>query len=354
MQKSIFESTLPVQADFIRQTSSELIGRMNLRCKKILTSRGTPSFRRVILLGTGSSFHVCMWGSWFFRDLGIEAISMRSWDYLMACEASATVLRPQDLVIVVSHRGAQNLTLDLLKVLKGSNAILICAEGAPTNGAAALFASPQEKSQAHSFSLMGAITALIEIGMYLKPIHRDFLNQEKLKTADFIDCIPEQIAFRVIPKLKKGAQLHFIGGGIFEAIAHELALKAKEMVHLPALSHQLEEFLHGPLAAVNSHDHCLLLNPHKPSETNSRQLSKMRKKLGFGRVQSCQNALSAIDAYQLKVALPPSLTQLGQSLVSLVYGQRICLEYARQRGTHPDTNRQEVRSYSRAFQCGQY
>ncbi len=196
--------------------------------------------KRIIFIGTGSSFHVANWSNWVCSANQIESLCITSWEIL------AEKFKPQknDMLIFISHRGAQGLTAKLIQKFKLHSKILICAQEMPTMNVMTIHTVKPEKSNAHTISLVGAMLSILS----LFQIKIDFnkITKEKMKELKF--------------KYSKQNSVYFIGAGIMSSIAFEAALKAREMARIPAFGYQLEEFLHGPSIALKKNDLVIFLN----------------------------------------------------------------------------------------------
>lgn len=311
--------------------------------RRLSLKNGQPRPKRVVFVGTGSSFHVAWWAAHLYRSHGVAAESVKTFD---ALSGVGPAWAKGDLAVIISHRGARGLTRALIKKLSagdGPRLFLVCGEGSPTAGLDHVFSSPPEEAQAHSQSLIGAMAALATLLEILKPSQAlDIEGARRITARHLAKIMQDPLASLPLPP--RGAHLHFVGWGPFEAVAHEMRLKAMEVAHMPALSHHTEEFLHGPVASLEPGDEVILMEPSPVG------LKGAAGKLVSRRHKACERAALTIGARISKPKLPGALSLAWQATLALAHGQRLCLNMARAKSINPDRNRQENPRYQRAFE----
>lgn len=319
------------------------------------------SLPTVAFVGTGTSYHAALWAHWLCRletDGQVISRASTTWDELAAqpLKRRASARKVHDeLLVVISHRGRKGLTADLLDGLPAEQRhVLLAAEGSVTGKSPYVATSPQETSQAHTMSLVAAIGACSEIVASLTPNAAGRISHDRLVTARLIDQL---LGSAPAPLVLESAftRLHFVGGGPLHAIALELALKAREVAHVPAQGYALEEILHGPFTAIENDDALVLLDALKtPADARSKRLYRSRMK-------SCRESAEAIGCLSIEPRLPPRLRQAAaklpvswQALLPLMWGQLFCLTHAKQWGFDPDNNRREDPRYDEAKLAAEY
>src|SRR5690606_13219955 len=118
--------------------------------------------RRVWLVGTGSSHHAARLGAYGLRHHveGLDVQAVAAFDFAL----SGPPRPPDDLVVVVSHRGTKLYSRQALERGRaaGCATLLITGEGgeegAPADGV--FITVPQERSAAHTVSLTGSVAVL--------------------------------------------------------------------------------------------------------------------------------------------------------------------------------------------------
>jgi fructoselysine-6-P-deglycase FrlB-like protein len=154
---------------------------------------------------------------------------------------------------------------------------------------------------------------------------------------------------------QRSRNLHFIGGGPLQAIAMELALKSQEINYTPAHAYSIEQFLHGPITAVEAYDVVMLLPAFKLPE------GRIWEHLYAQRLEACAKAADAIGAMVLRPywdqGVADKATELSlswQSLLHLVWGQDFCIQAAKFQEINPDRNRRDDSRYEDAFILGRF
>ena len=119
------------------------------------------------------------------------------------------------------------------------------------------------------------------------------------------------------------------GAGRDWPTAQEAALKLREGVHLAAEAHQLEELLHGHLAAIDESVRCFVLE-------------------GEGRAAArAAQAAAALELLGCEVTLLPT----RHPVVDIVPFQLLTLDLAEARGVDPDMIRWDEEPWDRARQA---
>lgn len=80
--------------------------------------------------------------------------------------------------------------------------------------------------------------------------------------------------------LSQASAFFFIGSGNNSIIAHEAALKAIETIRLPAMSYELEEFIHGPQNAVTTSVQIVIIENREDTQQKAWKLFVALRKLG--------------------------------------------------------------------------
>src|SRR5438045_1425180 len=65
---------------------------------------------RIILAGTGTSFHGALAGQFILRSIGLQAWAVRAFEFVNY----PPLLRPDDGLILLSHRGSKRFSRDAL------------------------------------------------------------------------------------------------------------------------------------------------------------------------------------------------------------------------------------------------
>ncbi len=259
--------------------------------------------RRLIFAGIGTSLHAACVGEHFLRYLsGGRAHAQVEQSFELVHYPLA--LSPDDALIIASHRGWKNFSVEALRRAKAAGALTISItgqNGGPAMRDAADFAIPtceQEISFAHTKSYTTALAALALLAIGIAE-HRGWLPDSAAARAA-LARIPEWMtaALKLEEKARSAAReiagrqrLFFIGAGPNWATACEGALKVKETSYSAAEGFETEQFLHGPLAEADSRCAAVVLFAGGSSDARAAEAWAALGELGALRV-----AISSGDA----------------------------------------------------------
>jgi glucosamine--fructose-6-phosphate aminotransferase (isomerizing) len=275
--------------------------------------------RRLLLVGTGTSWHAANIGAWFLRAAGVEAWPVAAMDAALHGPRPGT----DDGLILLSHRGTKRYTSEALERARadGAATATISALGAP--GADIETVAP-ERSSAYTASHCGALFRLAQIAVVLG--------------ADLaIETVPDAVA-EVVDGPAIGIEpprrsMEFIGAGPNQWTAAEGALKVRETAYVAASGMAVEQYLHGPSVAVGAFDTLICLNGGGPGEERLQAVARS--------AESCQVPVRVIRA-----DAPSELLSVFP-LTAVV--QKIALETAERLGTNPDSFGRDVPARAHAL-----
>ena len=265
--------------------------------------------RRVLLVGTGTSWHAAGTGAWFLRAAGVEAWAVQAMD------AALTGPRPgaDDGLILLSHRGTKRYTTDVVERARSAGAAVVSISARGVAGADIETVEP-ERSSAFTASHQGALMRVAQLAVALGADLGGPLAGVPDAVAGIVDGPPIGVA-------PPARSLEFIGAGPNQWTAAEGALKIRETAYVAASGLAVEQYLHGPSVAVGPGDTLVALNGGGPGE--ERLLAVARG------AESCGVTVRLIEA------------KAGGELLSVfpltVAVQRIALEAAESLGTNPDS-----------------
>jgi len=138
--------------------------------------------------------------------------------------------------------------------------------------------SRPENSSAYTISHICALTVLLRLATLVGTQHqgdpavllqkilwspqREFNNGLSCFVADTISANDNKAKeWAQLVCQKKFSTLYFLGFGENTVNAFEAALKVKEAAYLNCQSFHVEQFLHGPMVALNSSDACIFMVP---------------------------------------------------------------------------------------------
>jgi glutamine---fructose-6-phosphate transaminase (isomerizing) len=252
---------------------------------------------RIAVVGCGTSFHAAQ-----TSGNGYDALEF--------------VLHPPeaDVLVLVSHEGTTPLTIEAAEAFAGPK-WLVTAKAESRLASLCdeiVVATPAvEESYCHTASYTAAVATLAA------------LRGEDVSWLPA--AVADELAAERLPVSGHDRWL-FIGAGRDWPTAQEAALKLREGVYLAAEAYQLEELLHGHLAAVDESVRCFVL------EGEGRAIARAAEAVGALRELGC-------DA---------TLVPTRHPVVDIVRFQLLTLDLAEARGTDPDLIRWDDPRWKRA------
>ncbi len=216
---------------------------------------------RILLVGTGTSYHAAIVGEYLLRFAGADAWAVRAFEFVQYPRP----LRAEDGVIIISHRGSK---------IHGTKAVQRAMDaGVPTIGITGKHTKmqppdvmietvEQDPSSAHSISYTSALTRLAQIAIRVAALNGQNEQAQRLQAGMAqIPALMEDILARkeAVREVAQEAAAHsrrifFLGAGPNAASAPEGALKAKEASYVTAEGFELEQGMHGPQVAFEADD----------------------------------------------------------------------------------------------------
>jgi len=263
--------------------------------------------RRVLLVGTGTSWHAANQGAWWLRAGGVDAWAVT------AADAAAGNPFPGDgdALILLSHRGTKLFTSDVLERARaaGVPTVVISKRGNPD---ADLETVPEERTAAFTASHLAALMRVAQVA-------------ERLGASPgTLDAVPDAVA-RELGNGPAGVEpparlLEFAGVGINAWTAAEGALKIRETALVATEGLACESILHGPAVALGPDDSLVCLDGGTGSD-RLRQLADVARTQGTAVHEFARPELGeALSVFPLTVIV-----------------QKIAAEGAETRGTNPDS-----------------
>ena len=309
--------------------------------------------RRLYIVGTGSSFHSGLFGSYFFREFSSQKFIFVRTSYEFAVYGET--LNRDDVVIVISHRGYKRYSYLSLKKARSSGCTTIAITGKGTsikeNEADFIFYTvEQEKSSAHTVSLMTSMSVLLALAIYSSGSGTNDssvnLKSMAIKLRDGIQSAIDN-TFRESLKshdaFDSGGSLWIAGFGVNSITAAESALKFQETSFIRASGYETEQLIHGPVRSADlSRDTFILI-----SDRNS-----------FERTQEFFRAISDVGAKVIQI-LPSDegegtfhynmegLSEVLSCFITLPVLQILALSLSLKIGTNPDGFRSDDPKFKR-------
>src|SRR5258708_14290640 len=286
---------------------------------------------RILLAGTGTSFHGALAGQFIVRSAGFEAWAIRAFELANYPPA----LRKDDGLILLSHRGSKRFSRDSLESFarESERWIAITGEGSPLEGEGVVRTVEQEKSPVHTASHTSAMLRIAQIAAALgRPSWQNRLVdiprmvQEAVDKGNRVAADVDRAEFRPVT--------HFVGGGPARATAYEGALKLREASHLVSgEGHDVEGILHGPLISIQAANVVVLVEHPGPS---------------YGRMLELQSALLEIGATVISYGPDSDLDEVLAPIVNVVPLQWLAYHVSRKLGAAADSLRRDEPRYRTA------
>lgn len=322
---------------------------------------------RLWIAGIGSSLYTAQMAEHCFRQLHVPRASVRveqSFEFVHYPPA----LGPGDAVIVLSHTGATNFSVQSLELARRSGALTIAISG-ENEGPAMRSANflintcEQEASFAYTKSVTSTLARLAIFSVYFAESRGEKISsarnsleripdlmQQALSSESQVKSLAEKIAVR--------PRMVLFGAGPNWPVAREIALKIKETSFAPAEGAQTEQLLHGPFSEVDERMTLIAILSGASSDARARQI------LGAAGVAGAYRAALHVRSAAPDDSAPSNLTndwlavptveEWLSPFVFLVPLQLLTYFLALARGTNPDRGRQDQPAHASARQHYKY
>ncbi|WP_028923545.1 SIS domain-containing protein [Pseudonocardia acaciae] len=270
------------------------------------------SGRRVLVIGTGTSWHAAEQGAWLLRHAGTRATAAQSADAAL----DRGLLDDAEVVIALSHTGTKRFTGEA-RALAAERGIEVVRIGGVEVADADLHTVARERSAAYTASHLAALLRMAQLaealGAELGPL------TEIPKAVETVVQTPVGVA-------PPARLIEFTGAGINQWTAAEGALKIREAAYVASEGLSLEQFLHGPSVALRANDHLVCLDGGGPLSSRIGEIAGAAERSGV--------PVTTITDHRLSE--PLSIFPLTAAV------QRIALESAESLGTNPDSFGRDV------------
>ncbi len=263
--------------------------------------------RRVVAVGTGTSWHAANHAVWLLREAGADARAVQAMDAaLYGLPAGAG-----DAVLVLSHRNTKRFSSQVLDQLQEQGVGPVVVIGGRGSPGVDIETVEQERCAAFTASHLGALMRLAQLARALgAPL--DELDD----VPDAVEgALERDIGVEPPPRL-----LELIGAGPNQWTAAEGALKVRETSRVATEGLSVEQFFHGPSVAIDERDALVCLDGGGPGAER------------LTAVAAAADACGARVHVLSETGLPEPLSIFPLTVVV----QRIALELAEQVGSDPD------------------
>lgn len=296
--------------------------------------------RPIVFTGNGTSLHACRVAAGWLRILSggkIRPTALDSHDV-----ALTEVLRPEDQVVVVSHRGTKRYPNAVLAKARAAGARSYAVTGIGPAEPAADFivrTCPQEKASTHTASYTASLTILGRMVAATLGA-KEFATALRSVPSAIAETLTREIPVRAVTAVASSSMTLVAGTGLDAVTADEAALKLKEGTYRWAEGMHTEFALHGT-PAVFSRDTAAFLIRHGNQG---------------GRTDDLLGLFTALGSAVLTVGDSPddditfaTVDPLVRPLVTVVPFQRLVSAAAAKLGANPDLTHVESEPWTTAI-----
>jgi glutamine---fructose-6-phosphate transaminase (isomerizing) len=263
--------------------------------------------RRVLVVGTGTSWHGANQGAAFLRRAGVEA-----WAVETECVSAGEPFPGRgDALVLLSHRGTKRHTVEVRRRAQEARVPTV-AIGGRSNPGVDLGTVEAEASSAFTASHLGALLRMAQLAVAL--------GATLGRLGDVVDAVAGELAAGPTGVEPPARLLELAGVGINAWTAAEGALKLRETAYVATEGLSCEQILHGSAVALGPHDALVCLSAGDERSARLDALAGIVQRHGT-RVHHFAR---------------PALGELLSVFPLTVVVQRIALEIAEALGTDPD------------------
>lgn len=259
--------------------------------------------RRVLVIGTGTSWHAANQGAWYLRSGGVDAWAVT------AADAAAGHPFPgkHDALLLLSHRGTKLFTSEVLEHARaaGVPTVVVSKRGNPD---ADLETVSEEVSSAFTASHLGALMRVAQLA--------ERLGASLGALDDVPDAVARELAHGPVGVKPPARLLEFAGVGINAWTAAEGALKIRETALVATEGLACESILHGPAVALGADDALVCLDSGVGSD-RLKQLADVARAQGSAVTEFARPELGeALSIFPLTVIVQKIAAEAAETLGS--------------------------------------
>jgi glucosamine--fructose-6-phosphate aminotransferase (isomerizing) len=301
--------------------------------------------RRVTLTGIGTSYHASLVGSWLLRAAGIDARAVTSFDF--ASYPDSFPIGNDEAVIVMAHTGVKSYSKIALDraVASGATVLSVGSQSAEHPGSQLVLRTVErEKSAAYTASHLAAMTVIAQVAAAAGAA--DFREELQTLPVHLEEILGRAADLQSTAEYAASHRVYATGAGPNEATALEFVIKAREAAYGQVDALAAEQFLHGPMVAVNAGDLAVVVDV--PGAAGERVAAITSVLEGFGcRILVVGQQMSAVqDAAVFPI---PVVQEVLSPLLTVVPMQILAYQMAAIKGINPDTFRRDDEVYKAAF-----
>lgn len=275
--------------------------------------------KHIIFLGSGTSYHACLTGARYFRELkkNVDTYIASEWAYYPYNNSKDTVF------ILMSQSGE---TADLISCVKliekqGSKIITITNTQGSTLARKAdhvvfLYAGI-EVAVASTKAYIAQMTALVLINAMIRNELNIFEKLEEAIVSQRFIIKDHEIIKKVAKEIQNSSSVYFLGRGYDHDLALECSLKLKEVSYIHSEAFPGGELKHGPIALIEKDVPVIVfISDHSTSDAMRSNICEIEARGGKIYVVSTQELSQEGDTYVI-----PNVRRFLSPLVSVMFGQ---------------------------------
>ena len=269
--------------------------------------------RRVLVIGTGTSWHAAEQGAHLLRLAGLDASASQSIDVAV----DGPVPQAGQVLLALTHTGAKRYTATAAQRARDAGADVVQVSGVDVPDANLVTVS-KEQSSAYTISHLAALMRLAQVARALgAPLDR---------LDDVPDAVEAALGPQRDPFVVPERLIEYTGGGVNQWTAAEGALKVREAAYVASEGLGVEQFLHGPSVALRASDHLVCLDGGGAWSERVQEIADAAERSGVPVTRVVERDLGEpLSIFALTVAV-----------------QRIAVESAEALGTDPDSFGRDV------------
>jgi len=325
------------------RTVSGIISYLNDSGEALEYGKQIRKSRKVFLIGSGSSYHASLMGSYFLNRIGRKfSIPVVSGEFK---ELFGNTLNKGDSFILVSQSGETKDTINVLNYLQergfenlysfvnipGSTLYLRTKKRFP-------IMSELEISVAATKTFLNQAVGFVGLSALIG-VRNDILEEISLLPGLLEETIgkSEAICENLAEELKNSLSIYILGYGPNHPAALEGALKIKEVSYIHGEAYYSTEFKHGPLALIEEGNPVVFLSSSRHTDKIISAINEVRVRKGKIISISPENSSIRLNS---DVFIPlPSESLTITPLLSVAVLQLLAYYLAVKRDIDPDTPR---------------
>lgn len=308
--------------------------------------------RRIYVVGIGTSYHAALMGGWLLRAAGADALAVSSFDF--AHYPDSFPIQAEDAVIVMAHSGVKTFSMrSMLRAAEADAAVVsIGSLTAEHPGSQLILRTVErEKSAAFTASHTAAMTVLAQVATELGE-RRGAIGVTGLREAiaaladQAADILSREDAVQPISTAATERRIYATGAGPSEIAAIEAVIKVREAAYGWIDALPLEQFLHGPMVAVNAGDVAAVVHVPGAAAERTGEVAAVLEAMGAD-VWVVGTPVAGLTA--ATTFTTPETIEVLSPILTTIPLQILAYQIAVHKGLNPDTFRRDNPIYAGAF-----